>query len=101
MYLKKGDQVKILTGKDKGKTSTVLSASRETGRIIVDGLNLVSKRNRPKQQGKTGETVKVPRSIQASNAALVCKNCKKATRVGFRVTDSVKVRYCKKCEAPN
>lgn len=99
MNLKKGDQIKMLSGKDRGKTGLVLSA-RE-GKVVVEGLNLVKKRKRPTQQGKTGETVLLPRAVDASNAALICKNCKKATRVGFRSEGSLKIRYCKKCEAPN
>ena len=101
MKLKKGDQVKILTGKDKGKTGSILSVALLENRIVVEGLNLVKKRNKPKQQGKTGETVLLPRAIPASNAALVCKNCKQAVRVGFRISGAEKIRYCKKCEAPN
>jgi large subunit ribosomal protein L24 len=99
MTLKKGDQIKMLAGKDRGKTGIVLSA-RE-GKVVVEGLNLVKKRKRPTQQGKTGETILLPRAVDASNAALICKNCKKATRVGFRSEGSLKIRYCKKCEAPN
>ncbi|MDO8504538.1 MAG: 50S ribosomal protein L24 [Candidatus Liptonbacteria bacterium] len=101
MKLKKGDQVKILTGKDKGKTGPILFVFSVNEKVIVEGLNLVKKRNRPKQQGKTGETVLVPRAIPASNVALLCKNCKNAVRVGFRMSGGEKVRYCKKCEAPN
>lgn len=101
MNIKKGDQVKILAGKDKGKTGTVLSVSVAENSVVVEGLNLMKKRMRPKAQGKTGETVLLPRSTDASNVALVCKNCKMPTRVGFRMSGSEKVRYCKKCEAPN
>ena len=101
MKLKKGDQVKILTGKDKGKIGNILSVSSATDKVVVEGFNLIKKRSRPKQQGQTGEVVLMPRAIPASNVSLVCKNCKKATRVGFRQSGSEKVRYCKKCEAPN
>jgi large subunit ribosomal protein L24 len=100
LRIKKGDQVKILAGKDSGKTGSVLSVLSD-GRVVVEGLNLVNKRMRPKQQGKTGEMVKIPQPVNASNVLLVCKNCKKAARVGFRSLDSKKVRYCKKCEATN
>lgn len=100
LRIKKGDQVKILAGKDSGKTGNVLNVLSD-GRVVVDGLNLVNKRLRPKQQGKTGEVVKIPQPVNASNVLLVCKNCKKAARVGFRSLDSKKVRYCKKCEATN
>ncbi len=100
MNIKKGDQVKILSGKDKGKTGTVLHVL-PNGRVAVEGLNLIKKRMRPKQQGKTGETVSLPRPMDISNVMLVCKNCKHAVRVGYRSEGEAKVRYCKKCEAPN
>ena len=100
LRIKKGDQVKILAGKDSGKTGNVLNVLAN-GRIVIEGLNLVNKRMKPKQQGKSGEIVKIPQAINSSNVLLVCKNCKKAARVGFRSMDSKKVRYCKKCEATN
>lgn len=100
LRIKKGDNVKVLAGKDSGKTGNVLNVL-PNGRVVVEGLNLVNKRMKPKQQGKTGEMVKIPQSVNASNILLVCKNCKKAARVGFRDLDSKKVRYCKKCEATN
>lgn len=101
MNIKKGDSVKIMSGKDRGKTGTVLSVSIPLNRVAVEGLNLIKKRMRPKAQGKTGETVSIPRAMDASNVMLVCKNCKMATRVGYRAEGATKVRYCKKCEAPN
>ena len=99
MKLKKGDQVKIITGKDRGKTGTVLAVFPGDDRISVDGLNVYKKRVRPKKQGQKGETVLVPRPFNVSKAALVCSSCKKPTRVGHRMDGNKKVRYCKKCEA--
>jgi large subunit ribosomal protein L24 len=99
MKLKKGDQIKILTGKDRDKTGTVLKAFPEGERISVDGLNLYKKRTKPRRQGQKGETVLVPRPFPASKAALVCSSCKMPTRVGFRVEGDTKSRYCKKCKA--
>ena len=99
MKLKKGDHIKILTGKDRGKTGIVLKAFPEEERISVDGLNLYKKRTKPRRQGQKGETVLVPRPFPASKAAIVCSSCKMPTRVGFRVEGKSKSRYCKKCEA--
>jgi large subunit ribosomal protein L24 len=99
MNLKKGDSVKLLSGKDRGKTGTVLKVYPEDDRISVDGLNVFKKRVRPTKQGQKGETVLVPRPFQASKAALVCPSCKKQTRVGHRVEGSQNMRYCKKCKA--
>lgn len=99
MKIKKGDQVKIISGKDRGKTGAVLKILEEKNKIVVDGLNLFKKRSRPKRQGQKGETVMVPHPISASNAMLLCKNCKNATRAEFFMQDSKKIRRCKKCKA--
>lgn len=99
MKLKKGDTVKIMGGKDRGKTGKVLTAMPLEDRIIVDGLNLFKKRSRPKKQGQKGEIVLVPRPMPASRVMLICSNCKNPTRVGFRMDGPKKTRYCKKCKA--
>lgn len=101
MKIKKGDMVKIMAGKDRGKTGKVLHALPASGKLVIEGLNTVKKRSRPKQQGQKGETVLVPRPLSASNVMLVCGNCKNPTRVGFREDGGSRVRYCKKCQAAN
>lgn len=101
MHFKKGDTVQIISGKDKGKSGTILQVLADAERIVVKDVNLVKKRTRPTKQGEKGQTVELARSLAASNAMLVCKNCKKATRVGFRTEGGQKIRYCKKCEASN
>lgn len=100
MRIKKGDTVKVISGKDRGKTGAVIKVSPEGGRVSVEGVNLYKKRSRPKRQGQKGETVRVVRPITASNVMLVCKSCKRATRVGFRMEGGRKIRYCKKCQSP-
>lgn len=99
MKLKKGDNIKIISGKDRGKTGTVLTAFPEIGKISVDGLNLFKKRSKPRKQGEKGQTVSVPRPFAASKAMLICGNCKKPTRLGYRTEGNKKVRYCKKCKS--
>jgi large subunit ribosomal protein L24 len=99
MKLHKGDNVKIMIGKDRGKTGKVVVADPVGDRIVVENLNMFKKRSRPKAQGQKGETVLVPRPIQASNVMLICSNCKNPTRVGFRMDGPKKVRFCKKCKA--
>lgn len=99
MNLKKGDQIKIISGKDRGKTSAVLKVFSEDNKVSAEGLNLYKKRIRPKKQGQKGETVLVPRPFYASKAMLICSSCKAATRIGHRFEGNKKVRYCKKCEA--
>lgn len=99
MRIKKGDTVKILQGKEKGKTGKVLSIMPQKERILVEGLNLYKKNVKPKKQGEKGQIVTIPRSLNMSNAMLVCPACGKATRVGALVENGKKVRSCKKCGA--
>lgn len=101
MNIKKGDQIKIISGKDRGKTGTVLRAITKEGKITVEGINLFKKRSRPKRQGEKGEVVHVARPFWASKAMLICKNCKAPTRVGFRYEGTKKIRFCKKCLVAN
>ncbi|MBI2055797.1 MAG: 50S ribosomal protein L24 [Candidatus Sungbacteria bacterium] len=98
MKLKKGDQVKIISGNDKGKQGTILSILRDEEKIVIEGLNLKKKHMRPRQQGKKGEVILVPAAFTASRVMIVCKKCGKAARIGYRVNDSgAKIRVCKKC----
>ena len=99
MKLRKGDNVKIMSGKDRGKTGTILHAIPAEDRIVVDGLNMFKKRSRPKKQGEKGQTVLVPRPMPASKVMLICSSCKQPTRIGGRMEGARKVRYCKKCKA--
>ena len=97
MKIKKGDKVKIIAGKDRGKTGTVSRVFPEIDRISIEGINVYKKRVRPKRQGQKGETVMVARPLAASNAMIVCPACGKPSRAGSRLDGARKVRYCKKC----
>ena len=99
MKLKKGDQVKIISGKDRGKTGTILHALPDSSKVVIDGLNIFKKRSKPKRQGEKGQIVSVPRPLPVSKVMLVCSSCKEPTRIGFRTDGARKVRYCKKCKA--
>ena len=97
MKIKKGDNVKILSGKDRGKTGKVSRVLPDAGKALVEGLNLVKKHIRPRKQGEKGQRVSVPAAIDTSSLMLVCPKCSKATRVGFKVSEKDKFRVCKKC----
>ena len=99
MKLKKGDSVKILSGKDRGRTGVVLKAYPDDDRIQIDGLNVFKKRSKPRKQGEKGQVVAVSRPLAASKVRIICPNCKSPTRIGGRIEGSRKVRYCKKCKA--
>jgi len=99
MKIKKGDTVKIITGKDKGKTGKILKVLLKKDKILIEGLNLYKKHVRPKRQGEKGEVVLVPRPIDVSNVMLVCPNCNQAVKIGYRSDAERKLRICKKCGA--
>lgn len=99
MNIKKGDSVKILTGKDKGKSGKIIKVLPKKHTLVVDGLNLVKKIKRATKQGEKGEIVLVPRPIQESNVMLICPHCQQATRVKYVKEGKTKYRICKKCGA--
>ena len=99
MKIRKGDKVKVLAGKDKGKTGKVLQVFVKRGRVSVEGVNLLFKNMRPKKQGEKGQVIPVPSPMDASNVKFLCPKCGKATRVGYKITDNKKFRICKKCQS--
>jgi large subunit ribosomal protein L24 len=97
--IRKGDTVKIMTGKDVGKSGTVHSIYPKKGRLIVSGINMIKKAQRrtPNITTQAG-IIEREGSIHISNVAMICKNCGKLTRVAFRsVGEGEKARVCKKC----
>lgn len=98
LKIRKGDRVRVLTGKDRGKEGEVMRALPRKGRVIVDGVNVARKSQRPTRTTQQGGIIDKDMPIQVSNVALVCPSCGKPTRVGFKVDASGgKVRVCKKC----
>jgi large subunit ribosomal protein L24 len=94
--IKKDDTVKVVCGKDKGKTGKVVKVEREKGRVIVQGINIVKKAQKPKSQNEKGGIINIEAAMDASNVMVVCKKCG-PTRVGFKVDGKEKRRICKKC----
>lgn len=99
MKIKKGDEVLIVIGKDRGKKGKVIRVSPSEARIVVEGLNLRQRHRRAKRQGAKGETVSVPGPLPVANVRLVCPACAQPTRVGQRIVGDKKVRICKKCQS--
>ena len=99
MKIKKGDNIKMLSGKDRGKTGKVSRVLSKEGKVLVDGLNLVKKHVRPKKQGEKGQRISVPAAIDASNLMLICPKCSKPTRVAYKQGEKNKFRICKKCKS--
>ena len=95
MILKKGIQVKIISGKDKGKTGEILEINRKLNKIKVKSINMIKKHMKPNAQSPQGGIVEKEAAIQISNLSLL--NSKgEATRVGYRMEDGKKVRFAKK-----
>ena len=99
LHVKKGDNVLVLAGKDKGKTGKIVSADPKNGVVVVDGVNVVTKHKKPRSAQQTGGIEKVNGNIDASNVQIICPACGKATRIAAGEVDSKKVRLCKKCGA--
>ena len=99
MKVKKNDKVLVLAGKDKGKTGNVLSVSTADNKVVVAGINIVTKHKKPRSQEDKGGIVKMEAGIDASNVQVICPVCGKATRVAHAIVDGKKVRTCKKCGA--
>jgi len=99
MRIKKGDNVKILRGKDRSKTGKVLRVFPGSGRVIVENMNLVKRHKKSRRAGEQSERITVAMPINIANIQLVCPKCSKPTRIGRKIVDNKNVRVCKKCEA--
>jgi large subunit ribosomal protein L24 len=98
MKIRKGDTVRVLTGKDRGKEGEVMRSLPREGKVIVDGVNVARKSQRPTRTTQQGGIIDKDMPIQVSNVALVCPSCGKPTRVGYTIDKSgEKARICKKC----
>jgi len=98
MKIKKGDNVLVAAGKDKGRTGKVMRVLPRELKILVEGINLKKKHAKPKRQGEKGQVVEIPAPMDASNVKLICPKCGKAIRVGYKIEGGNKQRVCKKCK---
>ena len=97
MHVKRGDTVKVIAGKDKGKEGKVLEAMPADKKVIVEGVNVASCHVKPRKQGDEGGIIRKEIPMYVSKVQLVCPKCGKATRVGHKTVDGKNVRACKKC----
>jgi large subunit ribosomal protein L24 len=96
MKLRKGDEVEIIAGKDRGKRGKILRVFPADERILVDGVNMMKKHRKARGEGHKGERVEMPFPIHVSNAMLVCPETGKPTRVGYAVEGDTKVRVSRR-----
>lgn len=98
MKVKKGDNVIILAGKEKGKQGKIIQVLPALGKVVVEGLQIRKRHARPRKEGEKGQILAIPSPLSASNCMLVCAKCNQPTRLGSRITPpNVKTRVCKKC----
>ena len=97
--IRKNDTVVVTTGKDSGKRGRILKVLTTKNRVIVEGVNIVKRHTRPNpQRNIKGGIVEREGAVHASNVQIVCPECSKMTRVGYRLQGDHKVRICRKCE---
>lgn len=98
VHVKTGDTVVVLNGKERGKKGKVLAVSPKEGKVIIEGVNMVSKHVKPRRMGETGGIVKAEGAMYACKVQIVCPRCGKPTRVGHKLyEDGTKERICRKC----
>jgi len=95
LFVKADDTVVVIAGKEKGKQAKVLEVSPKDNKVLLDGVNVVTKHQKQKSQEDKGGIIKKNAPIDASNVMVVCPACGKATRVGHKIVDGKKVRVCK------
>lgn len=98
MKLKKGDEVKVLRGKDKGKTGKIDRVLSKEDKVLVLGVNQYKKHMKARSQKQASEIITIVKPLSVSNVSLVCPKCHLTTRIGFSFDKNQKVRICKKCK---
>ena len=98
MKLKKGDNVKIVLGKDKGREGKIEKVFGKIGKVLVTGINQYKRHLRARSQNQPSEIVTITKPLPLQNVALICPHCKVQTRVGFRIEKNDKIRVCAKCD---
>ena len=98
VHVKTGDEVIVIQGKDRGKKGKVLQVSPSEGKVIVEGVNIVSKHVKPRKMGEPGGILKAESALYADKVQLICPKCGQATRVGHVIENGKKFRVCKKSD---
>jgi len=98
IHIKKGDSVLVISGKNKGKRGKVLSVDTEAGRVMIEGVNMMKKHQKPSQKIMQGGVIEKEAPVSASQAMLWCSKCSKPVRTGHKMLDNgKKVRICRSC----
>ncbi|NJO84890.1 MAG: 50S ribosomal protein L24 [Blastochloris sp.] len=105
MHVKTGDEVLVITGKDRGKRGKIKQALPKKDRVVVEGLNMIKRHMRARGPGKPGGIIEMEAPVHVSNVMLICPRCGRASRTGHRFLDETdhkgrprKARFCKSCD---
>lgn len=97
MKLLKGDTVKVVAGKDKGKIGKILRAYSKEEKVLVENVNQYKRHLKKRTEGENSQIVTITKPLPLSNISLICPKCSKVTRIGFKTEKGKKMRFCKKC----
>ncbi len=98
MKIKKGDQIIVTTGKDKGKKGKVEKVFPKESKVLVPGVNIVKKHEKKRDEQHPGGIIEVVNPISMGKIAVLCPKCGKQTRLGYRIVKNNKERICRKCD---
>ena len=99
MKIKKGDNILVISGKDRGRSAKILKSFPKERKVLVEGVNLRQKHTRPKKQGEKGQIIKFGAPLDVSDVKFICPKCGKAVRIGYKINKDKKYRICKKCQS--
>lgn len=99
MKIKKGDSIKIIKGKDKGKEGKVEKVLPKFGKVLIANMNLYKRHLKARSESQPSEIVTLTKPLSEENVILVCPKCHKTTRVGYKIEKNKKLRICKKCKS--
>ena len=97
MKLKKGDEIKVVRGKDKGKTGKIEKVFPKLNKVVVPNVNLYKRHLKARSQRQPSEIITLTKPLHVSNVKLVCPKCHLPARVGYKIDDGSKTRICRKC----
>ena len=99
MKLKKGDNVKVIKGKDKGKSGKIEKVLPKEKKVLIANVNLFKRHLKARSQKQPSEIVTLTKPLSESSVIFVCPKCHKESRIGYKIVKGEKSRICKKCES--
>ena len=97
MKLKRNDEIIVIRGKDKGKKGKIEKVMSRENKVLIPGLNIYKRHMKSRKQNKPSEIIEITKPLAVASVALICPNCHKKTRVGYKIDNKEKIRICKKC----